>query len=228
MAASKKHLQKRLDSAKAKYDRLINKSYPSDRVSEHFHLGTVGGSGKPVKKLNRQRERDLERTIDNAKEIVRLRGVIIELERRIRKIENPVIKVVKPRKVSTPRPAKPLPSTAYLEWANELGDDMETRIEAVRTKFHGIVWNDEHDHYLRGEISAYVEVQAVLIGEHFRGNMTTLQQIKDELLKSQQKKLADLEQNPTSRYLPQFCKGLASGIDIVIAALADYELKKVA
>lgn len=228
MSASKKYLEKRLASAEAKYNRLINKSYPSERVSEYFHLGTVGGSGRAVKKLNRQRERDLERTIDDAKEVVRLSGVIADLKRRIKKIENPVIKVVKPRKVSMPRPAKTLPSTTYLEWANRLGDDMEARIEAVRAKFHGIVWDDEHDHYLRGEISAYVEVQAVLIGEHFRGNTTTVQQIKDELLKSQEKKLTDLEQNPTSRYLPQFCKGLAAGIDIVIAALADYELKRVA
>lgn len=228
MSASKQYLQKRLDSAKTKYDRLINKTYQSDRTSEHFHLGTVGGSGKPVKKLNRQRERDLDRTIDNAKEIVRLRGVIVELERRIKKIENPVIKVAKPRKVSTPRPAKPVPSADYLEWANAIMEDMEARIQALRPKFHGVVWDDEHDHYLRGEISAYIEVQAVLIGEHFRGNSVTIQQLQTELLKSQQKKLAELEQNPTSRYLPEFCKGLTAGIKILDSIFPQYQQKKVA
>jgi hypothetical protein len=226
MSASKQYLQKRLDSAKTKYERLIKKTYPSDRVSEHFHLGTVGGSGKPVKKLNRQRERDLDRTIDDAKEVVRLSGVIADLERRIKNADKVIVKVVKPVKVSKPRAIKPLPSVAYLDWANALMDDMEARVQVARSKMHGIEWNDEHDHYLRGEMSVYIEVQAVLIGEHFRGNETTVQQIQSQLLKTEQKKLSELEQNPTSRYLPQFCKGFSMSIKIVQPVIEQYELKK--
>lgn len=213
--ANKQHLQKRLDNVKIKYERLLKKTYPSDRVSEFFHLGTVGGSGKSVQKLNRQRDRDLDRRIDDAKEIIRLQGMISDLERRIRNADKPIVKVTKPRKVSKPRPPKSFPSAEYLDWANALGDDMEKRIEAARAKMHGIQRDDPHDHYLRGEIAAYVEIQAELIGEHFRGNQTTIAQLLESLDKLADKKHGELEQNPTSRYLPEFCKGLAVGIEII-------------
>lgn len=193
----------------------MNKHYPSDRVSEYFHLGTVGGSGKPVKALNRQRDIDLDRRIDDAKEIVRLQGVIADLERRIRKAQNPIVKVVKPKREVKHRQPKPLPSVDYLKWANALGDDMEARIQAARAKMYGIQWDDKHDHFLRGEIAAYIEIQAVLIGEHFRGNQVDVDRLKSELDALLNKNESELAQSPTSRYLPEYCKGLRLGVELV-------------
>lgn len=41
-------------------------------VENLFHLGRVGGSGKPVKRLNQRREKILDRTIERSKELVPL------------------------------------------------------------------------------------------------------------------------------------------------------------
>lgn len=57
----------------------------SDRVAEYFDKGRVGGSGGAVNKLNRQRERDLDKTIDNA---VKLKALYEERDRLTRRIDN--------------------------------------------------------------------------------------------------------------------------------------------
>lgn len=213
-------LQNKLDRAKTKYTRLINKVYPTDAISEYFHLGTVGGSGKPVQKLNRQRERVLDQRIDDAKEIVRLGRYIAELEWRIKNADKiakkpKVVKV----KVSRPRKAKPTPTGEYLSWANALCEAMETRIQAARSRMHGVQWDNNHDHFLRGEIAAYIEVQAVLVSEHFRGNSVTKAQLQNALSALVEKRENELKQSPTSRYLPEYCKGLRLGVETVQEAL---------
>lgn len=217
MVASKQQLQQRLDKAESKYNRLVAKTYPTDRVSEFFHLGTVGGSGSPVQKLNRQREKDLDRRIDDAKEMIRLHGVIADLKWRIRNLDQVVQKAPKPHREVKPRPVKSAPSATYLNWANTILDDMEDRIETARSKMHGIQWDDPHDHHLRGEIAAYIEVQAHLIGQHFRGNQSNTKQILEGLQNLKVKKDNDYMKNPTSRYLPEFCKGVATGIEKIVS-----------
>jgi hypothetical protein len=211
---NKANLQTRLDAAKRKYERLMNKTYPSDSTSEHFYLGLVGGSGKPVQKLNRQRARDLDHVIDNAKEMIRLRGVIAHLEYKIKHADDIKIEKPKPTRVPRPRKAKSVASQEYLDWANALIDEMETRIQTARSKMNGIQWDDQHDHYLRGEIAAYIEVQAELISEHFRGNQITVDQLKCKLDAILVKRERELTENPKSRYLSEYCKGLRLGIEV--------------
>lgn len=63
-------------------------TYGSDRVSQSFHLGRVGGSGRNVHKLNKQRERDLEKTINNARKITELHKRKNALEVQIKRLES--------------------------------------------------------------------------------------------------------------------------------------------
>jgi hypothetical protein len=80
-------LQERLADVEKKIARYEGVKGETDGVAEHFHMGRVGGSGykKHVSKLNRARERDLDRTIDNA---VRLRPFYDERTRLQREIEH--------------------------------------------------------------------------------------------------------------------------------------------
>ena len=64
-------LRAQLLSVQDRIDRLEARR-PDDDITQHFHLGTVGGSGRPVKALNKRRERDRERMMDIAREVVPL------------------------------------------------------------------------------------------------------------------------------------------------------------
>jgi hypothetical protein len=77
-------------------------------LSQRFHLGTVGGSGKPVARLDRVRGSSLERTIDRAVEMA-------SLERRIAALRCQPIA----RRAARPRaqaPAAPVTERALHIW----------------------------------------------------------------------------------------------------------------
>lgn len=81
-------LQHELQAVENKLSRLLNQQHQPDPVSEHFHLGRVGGSGRNVKALNKRREQALDRTIDRATEIVQLTQRRDDLRDRIRAEQN--------------------------------------------------------------------------------------------------------------------------------------------
>jgi hypothetical protein len=53
-------------------------------VAKYFHLGMVGGSGKPVQKLNRVRSQEIDRRIDGAVLAVNLQKELNYVEFQIR------------------------------------------------------------------------------------------------------------------------------------------------
>lgn len=61
---------------------------PDDGLADYFHLGTVGGSGKAVKKLDKKRARDLDRVLDLAKELTPLYRKRDRLKRQIQDHES--------------------------------------------------------------------------------------------------------------------------------------------
>lgn len=71
-----------------KINALNRATYGMDAVSKHFYLGRVGGSGRNVHRLNKQRERDLEKTIENAKKITTLNAQKNSIEIEIKALEN--------------------------------------------------------------------------------------------------------------------------------------------
>lgn len=79
-----------------------------DDLSQHFHLGTVGGSGRNVRKLDQRRERDLERTIERTKVLEHLRGRVFDLNQRISALWGP-------KPVKQPKPARQRQATALTE-----------------------------------------------------------------------------------------------------------------
>lgn len=68
--------------------RLESIVYPSDGVANHFYMGRVGGSGKNTARLNKQRERDLDRTIENSKKLTALYASKNILEAEIKRLED--------------------------------------------------------------------------------------------------------------------------------------------
>lgn len=80
-------LRDRLLSVEAKIERIEARQPAPDPLGDSFHLGRVGGSGNPrtLAKLNRQRARSLDRTIDAA---VELGPLYRERERLARLIED--------------------------------------------------------------------------------------------------------------------------------------------
>lgn len=66
-------LREKAERLGAKVERLERAISAPDPITDHFHLGRVGGSGRNVKALNKRRERDLERTISQAVEARKLR-----------------------------------------------------------------------------------------------------------------------------------------------------------
>jgi hypothetical protein len=90
--AQLRKLKSKKAEIEAKLDKL-NKAQnggESARVAEHFHLGMVGGSGRAVRALNKKKERELDTTIDRAKEIRRLHEDIDTVNLKIRRIESGV------------------------------------------------------------------------------------------------------------------------------------------
>lgn len=68
LIAKRDRLQQRID----REDKTI-RGGESARVARSFHLGTVGGSGRAVRGLNKRRAREVERVIDSAVRISKLR-----------------------------------------------------------------------------------------------------------------------------------------------------------
>ena len=54
-------LQSQQDHLQRRIDRLLSRC--DDGLTQHFHLGMVGGSGRPVQRLNRRREKALDSLI---------------------------------------------------------------------------------------------------------------------------------------------------------------------
>lgn len=81
-------IKRELKAVENQLSRLLGQQHQPDPLSEHFYLGMVGGSGKPVRALNKRREQALDRTIDRATEIVRLTRRRDDLRARIKGIEN--------------------------------------------------------------------------------------------------------------------------------------------
>jgi hypothetical protein len=61
-----------LEQIKAKIAKLEAQQSKRDDVSNTFYLGMVGGSGKPVKRLNEKKLVELDHVIDRANELVEL------------------------------------------------------------------------------------------------------------------------------------------------------------
>lgn len=64
----------------SQYTKLDNVSMYTDELAKSFPLGRVGGSGRNNYNLNKKRDRDLDKTIDNAKKSVELSKHINEVE----------------------------------------------------------------------------------------------------------------------------------------------------
>lgn len=92
-------LQQKQDRVQAKLNRM-NGVRPDEtaRVAQSFHLGMVGGSGPNTARLNRIRERSIERTVANAVEYFRLTEELAWIKASIRAIETePARQVAKAR-----------------------------------------------------------------------------------------------------------------------------------
>lgn len=85
---SLEEMKDRLGIVNFKIDKLHGITDETDRVAQSFHLGMVGGSGKTVHKLNRIRERSLDKTIANAKIACELYKERDTLQAQIRDIES--------------------------------------------------------------------------------------------------------------------------------------------
>jgi hypothetical protein len=64
--------QTELEVVNKKISTLEGTQYKSDDVAKFFPLGRVGGSGRNTHRLNKQRERDLDKTIENSKKSTEL------------------------------------------------------------------------------------------------------------------------------------------------------------
>lgn len=58
-----------------------------NEVGRHFHLGMVGGSGRNTRKLNKRRERALDRSLDAARTVTELHNRQQALERQLASLE---------------------------------------------------------------------------------------------------------------------------------------------
>jgi hypothetical protein len=81
-------LQAKLAVLQARIARTSNCPDPTAKLSAHFHLGMVGGSGRNTVKLNRVREASLERTISNAVSHVEAVKEAQRVQAHIDRIEN--------------------------------------------------------------------------------------------------------------------------------------------
>jgi len=72
-----------ISNIESQIEKIQSAKYRSDDVVKHFHLGMVGGSGKNTVRLNRQRERELDKVIENSKKITELedkkKAILIEI-----------------------------------------------------------------------------------------------------------------------------------------------------
>lgn len=82
-------LRAEMEAVEARIARMVSGT-PVDPVGDAFHLGRVGGSGdrRTMARLNRHRERALERTIDVARALAPLYREHGDLRRRIADIES--------------------------------------------------------------------------------------------------------------------------------------------
>jgi len=116
-------LRTRAEALAARLARVEAVQHRPDPIAAHFHLGRVGGSGRNVAGLNRKRSADLDRTIDRALEIGRMKERLASLNARIRAIENapppgtpapPKPRAPRERVTATAPPGSPLISRS--EW----------------------------------------------------------------------------------------------------------------
>lgn len=198
-----KSLERQLESAKRQLAKLESKRYPGDELVEHFHMGLVGGSGRPARALNKKKEKALDRIIDDAKASIKLHERIAELERKIKSFGKAQMRpktVKRNKKRSTPKPERVM-SESYNNWARGLWEDMEARLSAARSQFVVGAWDNLHNQSLRGEMSVYITVQACINCEHLRGKPVTIEYIKQDLLKEQAKAERQLTDQPDKAWL---------------------------
>ena len=81
-------LEQKLRSYQAKINAAQSATYASDDVVKHFPHGRVGGSGKPVRALNKRREQDIERFFRHRRTIDTLTPHIQSIESRIATIRS--------------------------------------------------------------------------------------------------------------------------------------------
>lgn len=77
----------RLAMVEGKISKLNGGSYTQE-VSKHFYLGMVGGSGKNTYSLNKRREAELHKSIENSRELVKLYNERDGLQSIIEKIKS--------------------------------------------------------------------------------------------------------------------------------------------
>lgn len=59
-------LKQRLEIVTSRIQKLEGTKYYTDSVANSFYLGMVGGSGKNTARLNRRRENEINKTVQNA------------------------------------------------------------------------------------------------------------------------------------------------------------------
>lgn len=124
MGATVEMLRVRLAAAEKKVARLeaiTSDGGPGAEVASAFHLGTVGGSGRNVHRLNARKAAHLDRVIDAAVAIPDARAAAARLRDRIDRLENPpppkLRKPVLPRRAPNALPPEEIARLEALsEW----------------------------------------------------------------------------------------------------------------
>ncbi|MGE9312858.1 hypothetical protein ACLOAU_14515 [Niabella sp. CJ426] len=81
-------LKDRLLVVTQRLEKIEGTKYYTDKVANSFYLGMVGGSGRNTTRLNRRRESELDKTIQNAKIWCELYNESNRLKAQIADIEN--------------------------------------------------------------------------------------------------------------------------------------------
>jgi len=83
-------LKYRLSAVNQKISKIngLDKNTHTAQVANSFYLGMVGGSGRNNNSLNKKRESELSKTIENAKILTALYSESSELERKINYMES--------------------------------------------------------------------------------------------------------------------------------------------
>jgi len=217
-------LRRKLDSATNKLNRLEQKRYPGDEMVEHFHMGLVGGSGKPSRELNKRKAAALDHIIDDAKEKIRLRAMIGGLERKIDcMMKNPPphkSERIKRNPARTPKPVSPVLNETYHFWARGLWEDMETRLSAARSRFvQDAAWDNLDNQAIRGEMHVYIEVQATINCQHLRGKEVTIDMLVGAVRKEQAKAERQANEEPDKAWIQASRRAHCATADQIVAFL---------
>lgn len=112
-----------LQTVLQRINRLNPENTYTAQVAKSFHLGMVGGSGRNNYRLNKRREREMEKSIANSKELVKLYNRRDYLNQLIPSIESGEYE----RKIQEKADKKEKTNTALVEYWNSIkvGDKID-------------------------------------------------------------------------------------------------------